>query len=95
MHLYTQIIIIKLFTLTLILIFLTPPFAPYQKLIWDYKKADSKNIQKALDPVNWERLFDQKSINAQVVAFNETTFNIFRNYKSNKCITVDIKILYG
>ena len=33
-----------------------PP--PYQRLIWDYKKTDSKNIQKALDSVNWERLFD-------------------------------------
>ena len=35
-----------------------PP--PYQRLIWDYKKADTKNIRKALDLVNWERLFDQK-----------------------------------
>ena len=27
-----------------------PP--PYQRLVWDYKKADSKNIRKALDSVN-------------------------------------------
>ena len=33
---------------------------PYQRLIWDYKKADSKNIQKVLDSVNWERLFWSK-----------------------------------
>ena len=39
---------------------------------WDYKKADSKNIQKALDLVNWKRLFNQKDINAQVIAFSET-----------------------
>ena len=93
MHLYTQIIIIKLFTLTLILIFLTPPppFAPYQKLIWDYKKADSKNIQKALDSVNWKRLFDQKDINAQVVALKETILNIFCNYVPNKYIIIDEK----
>ena len=25
----------------------------YQRLIWDYKKADSKNIQKTLDLLNW------------------------------------------
>ena len=31
--------------------------------------ADSKNIRKALDSVNWERLFDQLDINAQVAAF--------------------------
>ena len=67
----------------------THPLPPYQRLIWDYKKADSKNIRKFLDLVNWERLFDQKNINAQVVAFNETILNVFRNYVSNKYITVD------
>ena len=49
MHRYTQIVIIKLFPLALILIFLTPP---YQRLIWDYKKANSKNICEALVLVN-------------------------------------------
>ena len=94
MYLYTQIAIIKLFTLALILIFptpLSPPPPPYQRLIWDYKKADSKNIQKVLDSVNWERLFDQKDINAQVVALNETILNVFRNYVPNKYITIDDK----
>ena len=66
-----------------------PP--PYQRLIWDYKKTDSKNIQKALDLVSWERLFDQKDINAQVVALNETILNIFHNYVPNKYITFDHK----
>ena len=32
-----------------------PP--PYQRLIWDYKKAGPLKISKALDSVNWERLF--------------------------------------
>ena len=31
-----------------------PP--PYQRLIWEYKKANSTNVRKALDSVNWERL---------------------------------------
>ena len=66
-----------------------PP--PYQCLVWDYKKADSKNIRKALDSVNWERLFDQKPINAQVRAFTETILNVFRNYVPNNYITVDDK----
>ena len=64
-----------------------PP--PYQRLEWDYKMADSKNIRKALDSVNWERLFDQLDINAQVAAFNETILNVFRNYVPNKYITID------
>ena len=60
---------------------------PYQWLIWDYKKADSTKIRKALDTVNWERLFDKKDLNAQVISLNETILNIFRNYVPN--ITVD------
>ena len=66
-----------------------PP--PYQRLVWDYKKTDSKNIRKALDSVNWERLFDQKAINAQVTAFNETILSVSRNYVPNKYITIDDK----
>ena len=45
------------------------------RLIWDYKKADSEKIRKALDSVNWERLFNKKDIDAQVVVFN-----VLRNY---------------
>ena len=88
MQCFHQTVIIKLFILAL---FLTFPPPPYQQLIWDYKKADSKNIQKVLDSVNWERLFDQKDTNAQVVAFNETMLNVFRNYVPNNYITVDDK----
>ena len=66
-----------------------PP--PYQRLIWDYKKADAKTIRKALDSVNWERLFDSKNINEQVIALNETILNVFQNYVPNKYITVDDK----
>ena len=64
-----------------------PP--PYQRLIWDYKKADANIIRKALDSVNWERLFDGKNINAQVISLNETILNVFRNYVPNKYITID------
>ena len=68
-----------------------PP--PYQRLIWDCKKADSTKIRKALDMVNWERLFDEKDLNAQVIALNETILNVFRNYVPSKYITVDDKNL--
>ena len=57
---------------------------PYQQLIWDYKKADSTNIRKALDSVNWERLFDKKDLNSQVVTLNEIILYVFRNYVPNK-----------
>ena len=66
-----------------------PP--PYQRLIWEYKKANSTNVRKALDSVNWERLFDKKDFNSQVVTLNETILNVFRNYVPNKYITIDDK----
>ena len=66
-----------------------PP--PYQRRIWDYKKSDLKNIQKALDSVNWERLLDQKNNNAQFVALSETILSISRSYVPNKYITIDNK----
>ena len=91
MHLYTLIFITKLYTLALILIFLTSPLLlrpPYQRLIWDYKKADSE-----IDLVNWDRLFSNKDINTQVSILNETMcpINVFSNYVPNKCITIDGK----
>ena len=62
-----------------------PPPPPYQRLVWDYKKAE------ALDLVNWERLFDQKSIDGRIATFNGTVLNTFRNFVPNKYITIDHK----
>ena len=39
----------------------------------------------------WERLFNKKDIDAQVAVFDETILNVFRNYVSNKYITIDDK----
>ena len=64
---------------------------PYQRLIWDYKKADAKIIRKTLNSVNWERLFHSKNINAQVIVLKETILNVFRNYAPNRYITIDDK----
>ena len=51
----------------------------------------ASNIRKALDSVNWDRLFSGYNINEQVAAFNEVLLNIFRNYVPNKYITIDDK----
>ena len=72
-------------------IYYPPPPPPYQRLIWDYKKADATKISKALDSVNWEKLFDKKNVNAQVLKLNETTLNVFRNYVPSKYLTIDDK----
>ena len=41
--------------------------------------------------VNWEKLFDQKDINAKVSILNETILNVFRNYVPSKYTTIDDK----
>ena len=66
-----------------------PP--PYQHLIRDYKKKNSEKIRKALDLVNWERLFSNKDINTQVPILNETILNVFSNHVRIKYITIDDK----
>ena len=63
----------------------------FQDFISDYKKADPEKIRKALDLVNWERLFSNKDINAEVSILNETTLNVFSNSVCNNYITIDDK----
>ena len=68
---------------------LPPPPSPYQRSVWHYKKADSANIRKAFDLVNWERLFDYEGIDTQVMTLSETILNVFQNYIPNKYIGID------
>ena len=65
--------------------------APYQRLVYDYKKADVSSIRKALDLVNWETFFRNKNIDIKVSIFNETILNIFSNSVPNKIITCNSK----
>ena len=55
--------------------------------MWDYKKADSNSIRKALKQVNGELLFHNKYVHKQVVILNETLLNVFSNYVPNKIVT--------
>ena len=64
---------------------------PYQRLLWNYKKADVSKIQKALKLVNWDRLLDNKNVDSQVLILNDIILNIFRNFVPNKYVTFDDK----
>ena len=64
-----------------------PP--PYNWQVWDYKKADTTLIKKALSQVNWYFLFDKKDVNDQVKILNDTTTNVFSNFVPNKILTFD------
>ena len=59
--------------------------------MFSIKRPIQEILERTLDSVNRERLFDQLDVNAQVAAFNETILNVFQNYVPNKYITIDDK----
>ena len=61
-----------------------PP--PYNRQVWEYKKADTTLIKKALSQANWYFLFDKKDVNYQVKILNDTITNVFSNFVPNKIL---------
>ena len=66
-----------------------PPL--YQRLLWNYKRADFTIIQKALELVNWGRLLGNKNVDSQVLILNEIILKVFRNFVSNNYVSCDDK----
>ena len=64
-----------------------PPI--YIREVWDYKAANIENIKKAIRNFNWEKAFENLSVNSKVELMNEILMNIFRNYIPNKKIKCD------
>ena len=56
----------------------------YICLVWDYKKASSVCIKKALGRVNWDALFHLTNVHEQVNVFNNVVINIFSNFVPDK-----------
>ena len=44
-------------------ILMTVYLPPYERLVWDYKRANESVINAALNKVDWEFLFSNKSVN--------------------------------
>ena len=57
--------------------------------VWDYSKANAKNIKKAISSFNWNKAFEILSIDAKVELLNKILLNSFRNYIPNKKIKCD------
>ena len=64
-----------------------PP--PYVREVWDFSKAHAENIKKAISSFNWNKAFENLSIDAKIELLNGTLLNIFRNYIPNKKIKCD------
>ena len=64
-----------------------PP--PYERLVWDYRKANIESRQKSVKSVKCKTLFNNRTVNKQVSIFNETMINIFSNFAPNKLVKFD------
>ena len=58
-------------------------------MVWDYNRANVEGIKKSTESVNWEVMFNNKSVHKQVSIFNEILMNIFSNFTPNKLVTFD------
>ena len=63
--------------------------SPYEHLVWDYNRANIENIKKFIESVNWEAMFNNKSVHKQVSIFSEILMNMFSNFTPNKLVTFD------
>ena len=64
-----------------------PP--PYERLVWDYNRTNVEGIKKTIDSVNWEVMFNNKSVHKQISIFSEALMNIFSSFAPYKLLTFD------
>ena len=64
---------------------------PYQRLVWDYKKANADCIKKSLNSVDWDFPFSNNNVHQQAQYLNKVLMNVFTNYIPNRLITIDDK----
>ena len=68
------------------------PLPPtYVREVWDYEKANIGNINKAISNFDWNKAFENLSVDEKVDLLNKTLLNIFRNYIPNKKIKCDYR----
>ena len=66
-----------------------PP--PYDRLVWDFKRADVNDITTATNQVDWKFIITYKNVHQKVNIFKKTIINIFSNLNRNKLVTFDDK----
>ena len=62
---------------------------PYERVVWEYDKADKDLITKAIDAFDWDKKLSEKYVNDQVLLLNETLRNIMSNFIPNKLMIFD------
>ena len=69
-----------------------PP--PYERLVWDYKRANTDAIISSINQVDWEFLFFNKNVHQQVYIFNKTLISSQILFQINMS-PLTIRILLG
>ena len=59
-----------------------PP--PYERLVWDYSKANTTNIRKSISQINGNEALKNLDVNNQVKYFTNCILNIFTNFVPSK-----------
>ena len=67
----------------------------YSREVWDYKTANVEGIQKSTSLFNWEKAFENlsidESIDEKVGLLNNILLNLFRNFIPNKIVKCSYK----
>ena len=66
-----------------------PP--PYERLVWDYKRANTDSIINSINQVDWEFHFFNRDVHQQVNIINKPLMNVFSNLIPNKYVTFNNK----
>ena len=66
-----------------------PP--PYKHIFWDYSRANKASINRAIDAIDYEELFVNKTMASKVYGLNDLLLNINLNYIPNKIILCEDK----
>ena len=64
-----------------------PP--PYERVFWDYSRADKASRNRAINAIDWDELFANKLWNPRYL--NDLPLNIYSNYIPNKTVLCNDK----
>ena len=70
--------------------FNVPLSPPYISEVWDYKNEKVENIRQSVPGIDWNFIFQGKTVNQNANILNEYLLNVFQNFIPNK----KIKFIY-
>ena len=60
----------------------------YERLIWDYKRANFNELRERIDETNWDHCFETEDVNVASKRWTETLLNLARTCIPNRVVTV-------